>query len=420
MQTNIQLTDDQSQDLLERFIRYAKMNTQSNASKADNGRFPSTENQKEFARFLVQEMKNMGIPDVELDKNFYVIGRLDASEGFEHLPSFGLCAHYDVASDAPAENVNPIVHPHYDGACIQLKDGFVLDPSSDLELASCTGHTIITSDGTTLLGADNKAGIASILSFAAYLLEHPEITHGPIELLFTPDEETGHGMDHVPLKKIRSKAFYTVDGGEQGEIQTECFNAWKSEIEFTGIAAHLGDARGKMVNAVSMAAAFVEMLPAQESPEATDGYYGYFCPLHIEGSVEKSHVTVFLRDFDAQNMEDRLTRLDSIARAVEARFAGGKVILKNTCQYKNMKEKLDAAPDVVEKLEAAVRLTGIEPVFVPIRGGTDGSRLTEMGIPTPNIFTGGHNFHSRLEWLSLEQMKNTVYTLLNLAQQWRG
>jgi peptidase T len=404
--------------LLERFIRYAAIGTQSNMEIADSGTLPSSDSQKAFARTLASELAAIGLTDVTLDENYYILARLPASPGLEGKPSFGLCAHIDTAGDAPADNVKPQIHRNWDGKPILLQDGFSIDPAADPDLAGCTGDTIITSDGTTLLGADDKAGVAGIITMAEYLLAHPEIRHGPIEFLFSPDEETGHGMDRVPLAKLRSKAFYTVDGGQEGELETECFNAWKAEATFTGVSAHLGTARGKMVNAVTMAAAFVSALPSRESPEGTDGYYGYFCPLDIRGSTEKTTVIIFLRDFDRANMDRRLERLDAIAAGIEAQFPGGTVSLRKTCQYLNMKQKLDAVPEILALLEKAAARAGVKTYLKPIRGGTDGSRLTELGIPTPNVFTGGHNYHSRTEWASLAQMTRMVDTLIELAKLW--
>jgi tripeptide aminopeptidase len=414
-----------AEPLLRRFLTYTACGTQSNMERADQGLFPSTDCQMDFARTLVAELKAIGLEDVTLDDYFYVLARIPASPGFEDKPSFGLSAHMDTASDAPGFGVKPQVHSNYDGSVISLNEGFAIDPAKDADLADCGASaskgepdTIITSDGTTLLGADDKAGIAGIVTMAEYLLAHPEIKHGPIEILFSPDEETGHGMDHVPLDKIRSKAFYTVDGGQEGELEVECFNAWKVELSFTGVSAHLGAARGKLVNAVTMAAAFVSALPPQESPEATDGYYGYFCPLDIRGGVEEANVVVFLRDFDSENMERRLDRIDDIARGIEARFGGGKISVKRTSQYLNMKKKLDAAPYILERLRLAADRVGVNHYQKPIRGGTDGARLTELGIPTPNIFTGGHNYHSRTEWASLSQMTRMARTLIELAKVW--
>lgn len=406
--------------LLERFTRYAAIGTQSNREKADSGILPSSDSQKNFAKLLVKEFQEIGLTDVQCDENFYVLARIPASLGLEHKPSFGLCAHMDTASDAPGDNVKPQVHTNWNGSKITLKDGFFIDPVTDPDLAGCIGmgDTIITSDGTTLLGADDKAGIAGIMTLAEYLLSNPKILHGPIEILFSPDEETGHGMDKVPIEKLTSKAFYTVDGGQEGEIETECFNAWKVDLAFTGVAAHLGSARGKMVNAVSMAAHFISSLPQQESPEATDGYYGFFCPLEITASTENATVLLYLRDFDSDSMQKRLERVDVLAQAVEAQYPGGTVTVSKTCQYLNMKEKLDAQPHVLALLQKAAKQAGITTHMKPIRGGTDGSRLTEMGIPTPNIFTGGHNYHSRIEWASLNQMTNMVKTLIELAKVW--
>lgn len=409
---------DIAEPLLERFVRYASVGSQSDMGKADAGVFPSTESQKDMARLLKKDLEALGLADIVLDENFYLTARIPASAGLEGKQPFGLSAHYDTASDAPGDNVKPRIHRNYDGKPILLADGFHIDPATDENLASCAGDTIITSDGTTLLGADDKAGVAGIIVMADWLLRHPEIKHGDIEIMFSPDEETGHGMDKVPLDRIRSKAFYTADGGQEGEIETECFNAWKVELSFTGVAAHLGAARGKMINAVTMAAQFIASLPAQESPEATDGYYGYYCPLEFKGETEHSSVLLFLRDFDRDNMNRRLERIDTFAKAIEARFPGGTVEVKKTCQYLNMKQKLDANPRILALLKEAATRAGVETYMKPIRGGTDGSRLTELGIPTPNLFTGGHNYHSRTEWASLSQMTRMVRTLIELAKLW--
>ncbi len=403
--------------LLDRFVRFARIGSQSDMVKADAGVFPSTESQKTMAKALVKELESLGI-EVSMDENYYVIARLPASPGLEGKESFGLSAHYDTAGDAPGDNVNPLIHRSWGGTPIALPGGFTLDPAKDAELASCVGHTIVTSDGTTLLGADDKAGVAGIITMAEYLLAHREIPHGPIELMFSPDEETGHGMDRVPLAALRSKSFYTVDGGQEGELETECFNAWKAELTFTGIALHTGHARGRMVNASSMAAAFLSSLPAQESPEATDGYYGFYAPIRIEGGIESAKATLFLRDFTREGMERRIETVKTLARAIEARFNGGKVTVETAMQYLNMKEKIDAAPDILGRLERAAARSGVSTYLKPIRGGTDGSRLTELGIPAPNIFTGGHNYHSRTEWASLEQMTKMALTLIELAKEW--
>jgi tripeptide aminopeptidase len=266
-----------------------------------------------------------------------------------------------------------------------------------------------------LLGADDKAGIAEIMT-TIQILQDKNIAHGQIEIIFSPDEETGHGMDNVPLDWLESKQCYTVDGGDLGEIEAECFNAYKSEITFTGKALHTGSARPNMVNAVTMASKFVSMLPQNESPEATDGYLGFYAPMEISGSMESATVTVFLRDFEDSGMNRRIETVDSLAQTCKSLFPNGNVEVKHTFQYKNMKQVLDKNPHVMQNLIEAVKNVGIEPVIRSIRGGTDGSRLSELGIPTPNIFTGGHNFHSRTEWACLEQMEYSVKTILELIK----
>ncbi len=406
------------QKLLERFTRYTAIDTQSSLERADAGIQPSSEGQRELAAVLLAELKAFGITDASIDENGYLLARIPASPGYENVPAFGLSAHLDTALDAPGKGVRAQLHENYDGTVITIGNGYSLDPADNPELAECIGHTIITSDGTTLLGADNKAGIAGIMSLVDILGE-TGTEHGPIEIVFSPDEETGHGMDRIPIEKLRARAFYTVDGGAEGELETECFNAWKCEVTCTGIAAHPGTARGKMVNAVAMAASFVQMLPVRESPETTSGYEGFFYPLEMHASCEKATVSVYVRDFDLDIMEQRLNRIDSLARAVEAQYPGGKMAVERTKQYMNMKDKLDQAPEVPGILRTAAERAGVSVRMKPIRGGTDGSRLTEMGIPTPNIFTGGHNFHSRTEWASLEQMTAMVRILVELTVAWR-
>ena len=406
------------QELLERFTRYTAIDTQSSLERADAGIQPSSDGQRTLAELLLSELKALGIPDVSVDEHSYLLARIPPTSGSETVPPFGLCAHLDTALDAPGKNVRAQLHEKYDGTILDIGNGHILDPDENPELAECIGHTIITSDGTTLLGADNKAGIAGIMTLISILGE-TGTAHGPIEVVFSPDEETGHGMDRIPIEKLKSRAFYTVDGGAEGELETECFNAWKCEVVCTGVAAHPGTARGKMVNAVAMAASFVQSLPVRESPETTSGYEGFFYPLEMNASCEKAAISVYVRDFDLAVMERRLDRLDCIARAVEAQFPGGTVSVTRTRQYLNMKEKLDQVPEVLEILKTAATRAGVSVRMKPIRGGTDGSRLTEMGIPTPNIFTGGHNFHSRTEWASLDQMTAMVRTLVELTASWR-
>ncbi len=375
--------------LLNRFIKYVKTYSQSDSDRADEGMIPSTPQQFEMAKILCGELKALGLQDVQTTEHCYTYGFLPANNGDGR--SICLLAHIDTVDEVSGLNVNP-------------------------QISEENADVIIRTDGTTLLGADDKAGVAEIMTALEYFVRHPEEKHCGIEVIFSPDEETGHGMDKVPLELLKSKCAYTVDGGSLGELEVECFNAWKSEIEFTGVACHTGTARGTMVNAVSMAASFLENLPRTERPETTDGYQGFYAPMSVEGSIEKAKVVLFLRDFDLKEMENRREIVEMIARSTAASF-GGMAKVTHTQQYLNMKEKMDEAPEVVENLIAAYRAAGVEPKFVPIRGGTDGSRLTEMGIPTPNIFTGGHNFHSRDEWASLDEMCKACEILIQLGRK---
>ncbi len=410
------INDNETEVLLERFIRYVKVWSTSDSTTADENIQPSTHRQFDLAKILASELTLNGLKDVQTTEHCYVYGYLPATKGMEHVSPIGLLAHMDTVEEVSGENVNPQIHRQYDGKPIALKCNVTLDPKTDkdLALAAEKRETIITSDGTTLLGADDKAGIAAIMSAVSYLNSHNEIAHGKIEVIFSPDEETGHGMDNVPLNLITSKRCYTVDGGHIGELETECFNAWKSDITFTGKSKHTGSARPDMVNAMTMAASFVTSLPRHEAPETTDGYQGFYAPMTIEGSIETAKVCVFLRDFTLDGMEKRRKIIDTLANTAALAF-GGTVEVKHTQQYLNMREGLSKDPVVVDNLTKAYHEAQVEPVFIPIRGGTDGSRLTEMGIPTPNIFTGGHNYHARSEWCSLEQMAKACDILVNLA-----
>ena len=404
--------------LLERFLRYVQVWTTSDSNSADNGNQPSTQTQFDLAHILESELKSLGLEDVQITEHCYVYGRLPASKGCEKIEPFCLLAHIDTVEEVSGKDVKPQIHKNYGGEDIVLKSGDILSAQKDLALAeSARNHeTIITSDGTTLLGADDKAGVAEIMTALEYFSKNPQAQHGESEVCFSPDEETGHGMDNVPLNLIKSKYAYTVDGGHIGELETECFNAFKSEVVFTGVSVHTGTARGILVNAITMASNFVTNLPRHESPETTCGYEGFYAPMSIEGSIERAKAVIFLRDFDAENMNKRKALVETLAKATASSF-GGKAEVCHTQQYLNMKNGFKNRPDVIEKLVAAYKKAGIEPVFTPIRGGTDGSRLTEMGLPCPNIFTGGHNYHSRTEWASLEQMEKAMTVLVNLIEK---
>lgn len=411
----IEKKSDFQKKLLNRFLKYTKIWTTSDSANADAQIFPSTENQQIFAQNLKEELSSLGLENVQVTEKFYVYAILKATEGFENSPSFCLLSHLDTSEEVSGKNVNPQVFENYDGSLISLEN-ISIDSSGDEELSKIanTGDTLITTDGTTLLGADDKAGVAEIITAVEFLIQN-KIPHGDIEILFSPDEETGHGMDFVPLNLLKSKHAYTVDGGSQGELETECFNASSATVTFFGKSTHTGTARKqKMINAVMMVSKFLENLPHTEFPETTDGYEGFFAPIEISGSVEKAQVYILLRDFEESGIEKRIFQIKKIAESVE--FAtGGKVSVQIKEQYKNMKNALEKSPETVELLKKAYENAGITPDFIPIRGGTDGSRLSEMGIPTPNIFTGGHNFHSRFEWASLNQMTQAVNVLINLA-----
>jgi tripeptide aminopeptidase len=420
-------TGDDARSLLDRFLRYVRVWTTSApnigatpsigaAPDADAATTtPSTPGQWDLARMLEKELRDMGIDDVEVTEHCYVLARLPATAGAEDAKTIGFLAHLDTASDVSGRDVRPVVEERYDGRVLTLAGGAVLDPKNDAALAASVGKTIIHSDGNTLLGAADKAGIAILMNAAAWFRAHPETAHPSLEFIFTPDEETGRGLPCFPREKVRSAFCYTVDGGGAGEFEAECFNAWSAVVTFSGRVYHPGHARGLLVNAALMAAAFAALLPRNESPEATDGYYGYYCLMDMRGNQETASMNLLLRDFEEEGMRRRLAALESFACAVEAQFPGGTVTVTATDSYRNMKEKIAAVPEVMEKLKKAAEAAGAGWTLKPIRGGTDGSRLTELGIPTPNIFTGGYNFHSRAEWASLDEMVKACEVVIELA-----
>ncbi len=403
-----------AQKLLSRFERYARIWTTSDAHIDAS---PTTERQWELLNLLKKELEELGVP-VELDEQGFLIGRLEASSGSEGAPTIGLMAHVDTAADVSGENVNPQVHPSWSGTPIKLKNGVVLDPEEMPELAVRKGDTIITSDGTTLLGADDKAGVAEIMAAVEYLVSHPEALHGPLEIIFTPDEETGKGMDRFPKERIRSRCCYTLDGDVRGTLESECFNAYRAELRFRGIASHPGRARGKMVNAISMLGSFLNLLPGAESPEATDGRYGFYHTVEVSGHMEEAKLALILRDFETDEVQRRARALEAFAAAIEAQYPGGTVVVETKKQYLNMRDAFTKDPLILDLALKSISELGLDPEFTPIRGGTDGARLSEMGIPTPNLFTGGHNFHSLTEWASLETMCMAAEMVVNLARLW--
>lgn len=403
--------------LLGRFLRYVAIDTTSDRHSKSS---PTTPGQIRLARILVEELREVGVSDVELDEAGFVFGRLGPNlpRGSGSPPEIGFIAHLDTSDAAPGKDVRPRIHERYDGKAIHLEDGVMLDPDEFPELLRYKGQTIISSDGRTLLGADDKAGLAEIITAVEYLGKHPEILHGPLSLYFTPDEEQGLSMERFPVQKITSRYCYTFDGGEEGTIEAECFEGYKAEVRFYGKSIHTGVARGKLVNAVEMAGRFLSLLPGAESPQATDGRFGFYFPLEISGSIEEANLEIYLRDFEEQEVLRRVEALSAMARVVEAAFPRGKVEIKTEKQYANLRRYLQQAPQVLEYLEQAIRETGLEPSYQIIRGGTDGARLSELGIPTPNVFTGGHNYHSRQEWVALPAMLRAVHTAVNLCRLW--
>jgi len=407
------MTDHSVQvDLLGRFLRYVKLETTSDDT---TGKKPSTTGQADMLKLLYEELLAMGWKDTELLPNGYLIARLPGNVVADPL---AFLAHVDTSPDAPGKNVKPLVHENYQGEILRLADGLVIDPALERYLAESIGDTVITSDGTTLLGADDKAGVAELISFAFFLSQNPDHTRPPLELIFTTDEEIGSGVADFPMDKVKARRAYTLDGGEMGEIEDECYNAFKIQIAFTGISHHPGDARGKLVNAVNMASSLIQVLPRSESPEATDGRYGCLWVGSIEGGIESCTLEILIRDFSLAECERRIALVESASKTVELVFPGGKCILKTVKQYSNMKGTIGRDMRLIQFLEEALVRVGVPPIYKPIRGGTDGARLTELGIPCPNIFAGGVNFHSRREWVPLRAMTAAVKVMGELTRLW--
>lgn len=414
----ISSSEENTSLLLNRFLGYVKTYSTSDSTAADNGALPSTPQQTEFAKKLFEELKTLKLENVTLCDHSYVYAYCPGTGSLKDAEPTLLIAHMDTSDEVTGLNVKPRVFENYSGETITYPGfNFVLDAEADkyLKKAACNHETIICSDGTTLLGADDKAGVAAIVSTAEYFLNHPEIEHEPFEMLFSPDEETGHGMDKVPLEIIKSKRAYTVDGGDIGELESECFNAYSAKVTFTGKACHTGSAReGKMVNAITLLSHFLVSLPHTRTPETTDGFQDFIAPLEISGGIEEATASFLLRGFAMKDIEEQKEIIDTVSKATALSF-GGTVTTEFKMQYLNMKEKILAdKTGILQNLEAAYKACGVTIVDTPIRGGTDGSRLTEMGIPTPNIFTGGHNFHSRNEWASLNQMAKSTDILIRL------
>ena len=403
------------EEILERFLRYAVVDTQSIEALADK-KHPSFEGEWDLLRLLEKELRELGLKDIELDGHGYLLARLPANA--ENLPAIAFSSHVDTADDVEGNHVKPVVND-YKGGDIALKNGMVIEAATNPELPQYAGSKIITSEGDTLLGCDDKGGIAEIMTAVSYLVKHPEIKHGEVEILFSPDEETGYGMDFFDATRLHSKAFYTVDGGERYVVELECFNAATVKVHFSGVSYHLGAARGRMVNALTMAAAYITALPQAESPEATDGRYGYYCGQQASGNATDMDVTFYLRDFDYDNLLRRIDVMKKLGTAIEAIYNGGKVTVEDKISYLNMGEASKKDPKAVDAIFQAGKELGQPLRTEIIRGGTDGSRIAQiLGIPCPNLYTGGHNYHSRFEWAALDAMNESTELILGIIRQW--
>ncbi len=404
-------------ELLERFLKYVGFDTQSDERSET---FPSTEKQKVLLNYLAEEMKTLGMKDVEMDEFGYVMGTVPATPGCENSPVIGFISHVDTSPDMSGKDVKPQIIKNYDGGDIRLNDSLVMTVAEFPELSFFKGHTLITTDGTTLLGADDKAGVAEIMTAAEYLLAHPEVAHGPIRIGFTPDEEVGRGVDHFDVARFGARYAYTVDGGFEGELEYENFNAAGAHFAVQGKNIHPGSAKNRMLNALQVVCEINSMLPAVQRPEHTENYEGFYHLASIDGGVERAESYYIIRDHDRAKFESKKEFALSVADFLNRKYGEGTVTLTLRDQYYNMREMVEPHPELIELAQEAMRMAGAEPVVKPIRGGTDGSRLSYMGLPCPNLFTGGMNFHGKFEYASLDTMKKASQTIINLARLWAG
>jgi tripeptide aminopeptidase len=404
--------------VLDRFLKYVQYDTQSDDASTT---YPSTAKQIVLLRELVADLHAAGVTDAAMDAHGYVMATIPATTTKASVPVIGFIAHVDTSPEMPGAGVRPIVHRDYDGRDLVLPD----DPSAILRFADNPalreqiGHDIVTASGTTLLGADDKAGVAEIVSAAAYLVRHPEIPHGDVRIAFTPDEEIGRGTIHFDVPRFGAHCAYTMDGGSRGEVEVESFSADAMSLTFHGFNTHPGYAKGRMINAIKVAADFIHHLPSETmSPETTDAYEGFVHPYVLQASVERTIVKVLIRDFHTPALKEKAEILARIAQEAVQRHAGARVEITVEESYRNMREVLDRQPEIAEHAREAIRRAGLDVRDRRIRGGTDGSRLSFMGLPTPNLFAGEHNFHSRLEWVSAQDMEKAVEVIVNLCRVW--
>lgn len=402
--------------VVERFLRYVKYDTQSDDESRTT---PSTVGQLVFARTLKEELEEIGLTEVSLDENGYLMATLESNlEEGRKAPTIGFIAHMDTSPDMSGKNVKPQLIKNYDGNDIILNEGenIGLSPADFPELKNYLGEDIITTDGTTLLGADNKAGIAEIITAMEYLLENPDIKHGKIKIAFTPDEEIGRGADFFDVKKFGADLAYTVDGGPIGELEYENFNAAAARISIKGESVHPGTAKGKMVNSILIANELISRLPEKETPADTEGYEGFYHLVSIKGNVEETKLHYIIRDFDKVNFIKRKALMEEIVRDLNEKYDKGRIQLKITDQYYNMKEIIENNKEIIDIAYQAMEEIGVTPIITPIRGGTDGARLSYMGLPTPNIFTGGHNYHGKYEFIPVSSMEKAVELIVKISE----
>jgi len=401
-------------ELIDRFVTYAKIDTQSND---DNDNTPSTPGQLELAKVLIAELKEIGMRDVSMDDYGYVMATLPSNTD-KNVPTIGFLAHLDTATDFTGKDVKPQVIESFDGNDIVLNKELdvVLSVADFPELPTYKGHTLITTDGTTLLGADNKAGITEIMTAMAYLINHPEIKHGPIRIAFTPDEEIGRGPHKFDVSRFNASYAYTVDGGPLGELQYESFNAAAARVTFKGNSVHPGTAKDKMINAGKIAAEFISKFPELETPEHTSSYEGFFHLMAVNGDVEKAEVIYIIRDFDKEKFAKRKQLVENFVNDIKEKYNETCVHLEMVDQYYNMREKIEPVKEIVNIAHRAMTNLDIRPIVQPIRGGTDGSQLSYMGLPTPNIFTGGENFHGKFEYISVDNMEKATNVIIEICQ----
>ena len=414
-ETHAALAAQLAEDAAERFLRYVRIDTQSDE---DSETYPSTAKQLDLLRLLVDELKEVGLGDASIDEHGYVTATIPSTVDGD-VPTIAFFAHVDTAREVTGANVQP-QRIRYEGGEIPLGDsGQVIRPEESAQLAHHAGHELITTDGTTLLGADDKAGVAEIVAAAAYLVAHPEVPHGPVKVAFNPDEEIGRGVIHFPVDTFGAVAAYTLDGSTVGELQSETFSGAQVRMKIKGRSIHPGLAKGELVNAIKLAAALVEKLPPDRlSPETTDEREGYVHPIVINGDSSEVELRFIVRDFENDLLDQHVEYLRGLAEEVAATDDRCSIEFESFIQYRNMRDTLDKHPEIVGNLDEAVRRMGLEPKWTTIRGGTDGSALTELGLPTPNIFTGGQDAHSEREWICVEDMGLAAAAIIELAKVW--